>query len=974
MKALRTCIFLALLGMTGWTAGAESPDVRILAADAIRSGGGVIIRWQVPLDTVTAGFYLERWIGDRFVRVGNGMVMSSLVEEGDVWYSLFDDTAPQEEWLTCRVTAIRFGGQSRVGVPFRVLPHAPVSGLSSVPAAAPAPAVSILTVPGDWVKIAIETSGVVRLSASAIASCLNGATEASIMEAIGSGSLQLSCGGREVAWLAAAGNTGLCFYAVAEDSIYTRQTLYRLEPGSGLRMGSRTTDPPAGPVEGGVFRDTLHFEQDHSAGYVGNLVSTDPEADIWYWGYLLVPSGGVHRASFVVNLPYAQPGGEAGVLRANVKGAVVNAPTLVNRARILCNGITVGQGEWLASDEATLVASFTHYVAGTNGVVLEGYYQAGDAVGARSYIDSFDISFDRSYRALSNALLCVAGTNPVVSVSGFTRGDIQVFDVSDPYRPWLLEGVLIDAPSGGVWRATFTPASPTNRYLAAAGFIDPVWVTGRPATDWGNASLRADYVVIAPSFFKSQSEGLAQYRAVRGLETLVVDVEEIYDAYSHGRVTPHAIRAFLAEARSAWAKPPRMAVLVGAGNLDYRNVTGRALNVSLIPCFMGATPFGLYGIDNPMGDVDGDHIPEVSIGRLPVVDTNELAGVIAKIQAFEVAVTNRRSISQVADVFDKDVGDFAACSESLAPWFSSLYSRDTNYLVSQPIAEVNSNWVAAINSGRTLVTYVGHANDYTMGKTTLLGYSDLARLTNATPPVMFAMACEVARFDKPSSAASSSGLAKQMVRKAAGGLTAVWGCTAPGLNDDNLLIGKMMIKGIFRSDGVLLGTAMRQAMISYAAEFGAKAWVLDTYGLIGDPALDMGIRSGTTESYANWQGRMFTEEEQQENTGLDDPDQDPDGDGLDNEGEYIAGTRPNDFDSAVRITASPADNGQSGWTVNWPSMTNRLYAIEFTTNLLTTGFAPVVEELLAAPPVNSYTDPVDRGCDTVFYRVRVMSP
>lgn len=975
MKTLGTVILLVFLGVSGRDAGAQVPEVNVLAADAVAAGQGVTIRWQVPKDTVTAGFLLERWVSGRYVQVGSAMVMSSLVEEGDIWYATTDTTAPQDTWLTCRVIAIRFDGQSRAGAPFRVMPRVPVTGVRSVAAPAPAPVPpAVLAVPGDWMKIAVETSGVVRLSAATIASCLSGMTEQTVSEAIAAGDFRMSCGGADVAWMPLDGNTGLCFHAVAQDSIYTRQTIYRLEAGAGLVIGARPAAPAAGPVDGRVFRDTLHFEQDHSAGYVGNLVSTNPEGDIWYWGFLLVPSGGTHRASFVLDLPDARAGSAPGVLKANVKGAVVTAPALVNRARFLCNGVNAGQAEWLASEEAAPVTSITNYVAGTNSIVLEGYYQAGDLVGARSFIDSFDVSYDRLYRAVSNVLLCVADTNELISVRGFTRGDIQVFDVSDPCRPLLLQGVLLDSPAGGEWRVTFTPESPTNRYLAVAGYRDPAWVTGRPQTDWGDAAWRADYVVITPAPLKTEAVKLAQYRTECGLETLTVDVEEIYDEFADGMVTPHAIRAFLAQARVGWAKPPKMAVLAGAGNLDYRNVTGRALNVSLIPCLMGATPFGLFGVDNPMGDIDGDHVPEVSIGRLPVVDTNELSGVVAKIQAFEAAVTNRRSIHQVADVYDKDVGDFAAGSESLAPWFSSVYSRDTNYLASQPVSVVNSNWVAAINSGRSLVTYVGHANDYSWGKTPLMAYTNLVKLTNATPPVLFAMACEVARFDKPASAASSSGLAKQMVCRTGGGLTAVWGCTAPGLHDDNMLLGHMMIKGLFRADGTRLGTAMRQAMVSYAAEATAKEWALDTYGLLGDPALDMGILSGTSESYADWAARVFTVEEQQEDPHISDPDQDPDGDGMDNEAEYAAGTKPNDPGSSMRMTANERSIWNTGWTVSWSSMTNRLYAVEYTTNLVTTPFTPIVEELLAAPPLNSFTDPVDRGSDTVFYRVRLVSP
>lgn len=962
-------LVLAFLALTGLGYSAVASPVTIVASDAVLRSKGVEVRWQVPRDSVTAGFILDRWDGvsGTYVPAGPGMVMSSLVEEGDVWYSLADAAAPKADSLTYRVTAVQFGGQVAVSKPFKVYPHQSMP-LFAAAATIPSPAaITIQSVSGARMKIAVETSGVTRLTAAAIASSLEGATETSVSNAIAAGLLRMTLGTNEIAWMPLPGNTSLCFYAVAQDSIYTRQTIYWLEPGPGTVMTVRSNSPPAVPVEGAFFRDTLHFEQDNPAGYVANLFESNPEADIWHWGYLLVPSGGVFRANFTNSFPDAVPGSTPGTLTPRIKGAVTT-PSLAHHARMILNGVTAGSADWYGTDEVTPVVSITNFVAGTNILTVEGYYQVGDLVGARSYIDSYEVSYDRLYRAVENRLLCVAGTNLAVSIGGFSSPLIQVLDVTEPACPVLLDGVMIDSPAGGEWRVSFTPESATNRYLATASLQDPVWVTGRPWTYLGDTTNRADYVVIAPAAFLAGAQTLAAYRAGRGLETMTVDLENVYDEFSGGMVTPHALRSFMVAARAGWAKTPAFAVLIGAGNLDYRNVTGKALNVCLVPSFMGATPYGLYGVDNPIGDVNGDHVPEVVIGRLPVVDTNELSGVVTKIQAFEAAVTNFRSAHLVADAYDAAVGDFGVSSDQVVPWISPSYSRDYNYLTNQPLATVNSNWVGAINQGRTLITYVGHANDYTLGKTTLLGYSDLVKLTNAAPPVLFAMACEVTRFDKPSSSVSTSRLGAQMVRKAAGGLTAIWGCTAQALNDDNILMGGWMLRACFRADGVVLGTAMRQAMMSYALEGTAKSFILDTYGLLGDPALDMGILSGVPSSYELWKTQVFTPEEQAD-PGVSDPGEDADGDGSDNLSEYIAGTSPKDQSSCLVIsTVSRSD--ATGRVVSWPSMTNRLYSVEVTTNLMTMAFVPIVSELLAAPPVNSYNDTVNRGSDTVFYRVK----
>ena len=63
---------------------------------------------------------------------------------------------------------------------------------------------------------------------------------------------------------------------------------------------------------------------------------------------------------------------------------------------------------------------------------------------------------------------------------------------------------------------------------------------------------------------------------------------------------------------------PRYAVLAGAGHLDYRDYQGFGGNH--VPPVMIGTADGLYAADGVFGDVVGDDgVPEIAIGRLPVL-------------------------------------------------------------------------------------------------------------------------------------------------------------------------------------------------------------------------------------------------------------------------------------------------------------------------------------------------------------------
>ena len=96
---------------------------------------------------------------------------------------------------------------------------------------------------------------------------------------------------------------------------------------------------------------------------------------------------------------------------------------------------------------------------------------------------------------------------------------------------------------------------------------------------------------------------------------------------------------------------------------------------------------------------------------------------------------------------------------------------------------------------------------------------------------------------------------------------------------------------------------------------------------------------------------------------------DHDGDGMEAWQEYIAGTDPNSGPSVLRIAGSTASSG--GVFLRWPSVSNRIYSISRTANLLEP-FLPVAEggNLPATPPENVFNHTAGDG-RSVFYRILV---
>jgi hypothetical protein len=102
-------------------------------------------------------------------------------------------------------------------------------------------------------------------------------------------------------------------------------------------------------------------------------------------------------------------------------------------------------------------------------------------------------------------------------------------------------------------------------------------------------------------------------------------------------------------------------------------------------------------------------------------------------------------------------------------------------------------------------------------------------------------------------------------------------------------------------------------------------------------------------------------------TGVD-PSADPDGDGLTNLDEYKAGTNPNDFQSQFRFIRITQQAG--GVLLEWPSVTNRIYSVLRSPDILT-GFQVLGGNRQATPPLNSHLDVTATPPGPYFYLLRL---
>ncbi len=930
----------AVLG--GLAARAVPPIVPEMRATV--AGAATEVHWTVDDRVGFAAFDLQRWSEKRqvFETVArldavDPFAMSSegaaamdvpMAVGTEVWYRLRGLTSVNT-WLDLEPVRVRVG-------------HAPRAPAAAVPPPAAAPAPLAASGTGALIRIAVTNEGLYKLTLSDIADRLSGWTTGDVAQAIASTNLALTSGGQPVAWLPA--QDGILFYGegVSRLNRYTAQNIYWLTPGSGLAMAVRGGIPPS-PVETNrTFVETLHIEQD-VPDKKNHQVYTNATDDFWFWDAAQPPRSN----SFKLRLPGVAPSGGSAVVTANLQGWFQQEDVTNNHVVMYVNGLRIAEGRFPGCSHYLLTGEATNLVAGTNTVIIQPLKDAGVS-NTVVLIESFDVSYPRLLAADANelsfrpaegagvgarSLTASASPDPAprappphpfaVTVTAFTSPEILVFDLRDPLRPVWISGTAVQAATDGTYRVAFDAIPDTNRYYAVAGSRTPAGLTGMTPADLVSATNEADHLIVTVPEFVATAEPLAQQRRAQGLISRIITVDDIYAAFSHGMVTPDAIGDFLRHAAQHWARAPRWVVLAGAGTWDYRRKNStRADDPCLIPpaliwvhdpAIPGAQFDGEWtGVDNPLADVDGDGLIDIAIGRLPVADTNELAGAITKVLAYEQAGEWKWRVMFCADNPETN-NEFDVSCERLRAWISADYDVTTNYLTAAPgdNARVKPALTNALSAGLGLLLYMGHGVFSRLAGERLLVYEylqndDIGGLTNAgAPAVFFGGTCEIANFSSPLSpwVGARQSLGEHMVKRVGGGMAAAWSAVTLSYNTAGEAILGGALRSWFADWEPRLGTVVRQGLTAYSRD-PLVPYLLRTMCLLGDPAM---VLAPPGFSYHEWRTAHF-DPAQLNDPAISGGAGDPDADGRSNLAEYFGRTSPTNAEWATELEPAGFDD------------------------------------------------------------------
>jgi hypothetical protein len=830
----------------------------ITGFDAFRERGATAVEWSTSTEDGTVGYYLERlepntgtWrrVSDVPVLAVPGAVQGSR-------YRMLDPSAPRGVEVAYRLTEIERSGRQRPAGEFRVTPQqrddvstiaVDERGMGREPIAPPKSealrlaaaareaetlaAADLQRAPRavSALKVKIRDRGLYYLRAADLATAF-GVSQATIRADIQATNLRLVNNGQQVGWLPSGDGSGVYFFGLATSSIYSQDNVYWIHRVAGKRM-------TVASVAGAAAASATQFadrQDDESDLFPSTTLPIGPEGDYWFWDYFAAgdPNEGSHAYGFEATDAVAAGDGE---LSVRLQGASDSGVADEHQAEVFLNGISLGTTQWTGLDAhvASLPFTMSLLVPGANTIEIQAQL-GGGAPYSEFFLDGYEVDYQRQHRALDERLEFRADANPAVHVTGFRGGDITLFDLTNSRRPAVVLGASRGQGADGR-QIDFVPASPTTPYLAqtltsARRLTAADLVAEVPSNLKSTAG--AEYVVITDGSLAGAAANLAADRAAHGLTTLVAKVEDIYDEFNFGQPSVPAIRDFVAWATTRWTTPARFVTLVGGGTFDYRDNLGIGGNV--VPAAMVSTAWGLFAADSFYADADGDGIPDVAIGRIPVAGAGELDAYRAKLAAYEAGGAWSGNALLTADWQDAGL-DFASDSEQIADGLAG-WQIERDYLGAQSVADARTQLFAALANGSSFWSFIGHGGLSQIGSAfnpALFETADVAALANADrPAVLSAMTCALNRFELP----GLPSLGATLVRAGNGGAVAVWSASGLSNPGEALQLARRFTGLAFGGPVGTLGERLLAAERDVANQ-GGSIEEIGLLNLLGDPSL-----------------------------------------------------------------------------------------------------------------------------------------
>ncbi len=648
---------------------------------------------------------------------------------------------------------------------------------------------------------------------------------------------------------------------------YTDENVYWLEAGgaAGPRIGEAGAAPVGDLMAPAYFTATVHAEENLRwwSHETLNLARYGFE-DTWFWHYLITPAGAGQAITGTMPYTVPYPTAAPAELRVQVVSRVSSSVNPDHRTTVAVNGYRAIDVAW---DGAKVLRVFTAtlpagvLVSGEN-VVAVGVWNQPNITTDQLLVNWWEVDYQREFRAWDGVLAFTdEATGPQeYATAGWVSPDVAAWDVSDPRQPVALVGAAV-TPDGGGYAVRL-------RSSAAAGarfWLQEAWAFQRPASVRVRADtgLRApaggaDAVIVTPAALWEPAERLAGWHKAQGRRVVVVDFQDVIDEFNWGIYHPQAVPAMMAWAQDNWVAPaPQYLTLMGDGHWNFKGYNPAVYiptPVMIPPYLAWVDPWqGEVPADPLYGDLDGDTVPDVAVGRLTVNTVAEADVVVDKIVGYDQTMRLQPWQRQALFVSDNpdSAGDFPTVSdEIIAGYLPPDLEVTRAYLPGAPpsdpatpeeIVQTRAIISDTLQAGAWMVQFTGHGAMNRWTHENLWTTEHIPGLTNGDRlPVVMTFNCldgyfaYAPRYDRD--LATITSIAELMLRQPGGGSVAAISPSGLGVTTDQTNFRKMLMETLFTEGVRELGVALDITKTRFYQRYGNN-YLIQTMMLFGDPAL-----------------------------------------------------------------------------------------------------------------------------------------
>ena len=855
--------------------------IEIQSAASVSDGqNGAFIEWQSSFEVGNLGYNVYRLENGKRIKINKGLVPGSafIVGEFQPLYgnscSFFDDQGALDSLYLIEALTLNGKPQSftvqttydaemlaRAGrdeaksnqalsasakataelLGQRLYPQTIKTGWGKL---SPNPVIQSDSVRQRWVaaqpglKFAIKTNGLFRITRQQL---LDNGFDANVPTA----NWQLYADGVEQAILLTGDNNGgvlssngyLEFYGFGVDKPYTDTQIFYLVVGTspGKRMSVASNRGGSLKVAAPSFQSVAQCRTSVAAQcnkpieYTSDIRNGDAEN---FFGDVIYTA----PVNLTINTPAIDTTAGGTMIDVSIQGFSTNPPT--HNIQVSLNGTVIGN---VTGGGRDLMRSSFNVPAG---LLLEGnnVVRLTSTVSfSVTLVDYVRIRYARRYSTADNKLLFTTAGNRAARVDGFTDASVRVFDVTDQNNVSVANRSISN--NGANFTAMISTPTPRLMYAVTDGAVStPASITPNIPSTLYDTMLNKDLLIVTYKDWQTQANALAAYRQGQGLNTAVVDIEDVLDEFSFGGSTPAALHDFFQRA------VPHYALLMGDATQDPRGYLSTSPNY--LPTNIVDSNYGEIASDELMGDFTvatgqtvcpqsqtGDCVSDFPIGRISVRNAAQAQTVVNKIMSFEQTVAAGQTFSRGAYFINDYVNgyDFAASNQALATRLPQNTPVQITGAIQNPtstqLAQIQDEIIARMNAGPFIVGYAGHGANTSWSFPNIFLPSRAQTLTNSDRLSLFLLlTCLNGAF---ADFRNDPSLAENLIRAPNGGAVAVWASSAltvaPG---QDIMANHFYDLHRQANAGARIGDLIKESKLETYDNDVRASWVL-----FGDPTL-----------------------------------------------------------------------------------------------------------------------------------------